>query len=692
MTTMESILFLVLLLVSLFIFFRRVYVLIALISLGKWENRFNNLWQRFKGMLNYGFLQKRVLQKGFGLNHFLLFWGFVFLLLVNMEFVISGVFPKFSLEFMGHAPYLALNFIADIMSAVVVLAVLIALGRRIFFRPNYIEATPEAFLILSTVGALMIAGFGINVTAGGMGLKTLDYMPVSLLLSNIFSPTADSGTVYIFSRIFWWSHAILFLFFLDFIPYSKHLHILASLPNIFFRSLSFVSSAPRMVFDKPSSSFGISKIVDFTWKDFLDFMACTECGRCQAACPANLSGKASSPKELILHGKKNLFTNGTYALTSRPLDTIGRIPDTMDLPVPLIGKEKESIAESSIWECTTCGACLDQCPVFIEHPTKLIGMRRHLVMEKVQFPEELGPFFENIEQRSNPWGIAPTERGKWSQNLGVPRYSENEKPEYLLFTGCLGAYDSRARKVSSALAEILNNASLSFGILGSEEKCCGDSMRRLGNEYMFDKIARENVTLFKKMGIGKVITICPHCYNTLKNDYKDYGAEFEVFHHSQVLHEIFNQGLFRSNNKFRGERIVFHDSCYLGRYNNIYDEPRSVIQGMAGKAPMEMEKNRHNSFCCGAGGGRMWLEENADTRVNRERTRQALRENPTIVATSCPFCITMFEDGLKDENKQGTVKVMDVGELFYEGTVVKDVPETEMERIQQTNQRRAANE
>ena len=245
------------------------------------------------------------------------------------------------------------------------------------------------------------------------------------------------------------------------------------------------------------------------------------------------------------------------------------------------------------------------------------------------------------------------------------------------------------KAISSAVVQILRSAALSFGIFGAEEKCCGDAMRRLGNEYIFDKIAKDNVSLFKKLSVKKVITTCPHCYNTLKNDYKDYGADFEVFHHTEILQEIMKKGIFKSNYRLRGERIVIHDSCYLGRYNNIYEEPRHIIKELTGRAPMEMDYKRQDSFCCGAGGGRMWLEENADTRVNRVRTRQALQKNPTIVATSCPYCITMFEDGLKDEDKEGAIKVMDIGELFHEGTVVLDIPEKETE---QTNQRRAANE
>ncbi len=688
MTTIESAFFAVLLAVSLIIFFRRVYTLLAFMFLGRWEDRFDRLWQRFKGMLTYGFLQRRVVQRPFGVNHFFLFWGFIVLFLINMEFVISGVFPRFSLDFIGDIPYQALNFLADIMSAVVLLAVVMALVRRSFFKPSYIEATTEAYLILSTVGMLMIAYFGMNVTAAGLNMKSLDYMPVSLMISGLFLHKADPSILFTLSKVFWWSHALFFLFFLDFIPYSKHLHILTSLPNCFFRNLSFGSSLPKIVFGR-NASFGVSKITQYTWKDLLDFMACTECGRCQSLCPAGIAGKALNPKEVILHSKKNLFENGSRILASRPFDTIGRTQERWGNETPLIGEGDACITMDSIWDCTTCGACVEHCPVLIEHFPKIVGMRRHLVMERVEFPEELVPFFENMEQRSNPWGIAPTERGKWAQNLGIPHFSADEGHEYLLYVGCLGSYDSRTKKVISSFVEILSKAALSYGILGAEEMCCGDAMRRLGNEYVFDKMAARNVSLFKKLGVKKIITICPHCFNTLKNDYRDYGADYEVFHHTQIIQEMFAKGLFKTNNRLRGERIVFHDSCYLGRYNNIYDEPRSVIESAAGEAPLEMNNKGKSSFCCGAGGGRMWLEEDAETRVNRVRTKQALEKNPTIIATCCPFCITMFEDGLKEEDMQENIKVKDVGEIFQEGMVALSAADT---LYPNKGQRRAVNE
>jgi Fe-S oxidoreductase len=535
---------------------------------------------------------------------------------------------------------------------------------------------------------LMTAYFGMNVSAAGMGAKSLRYLPVSLAISSFVPEGVSPNTFFMLQRVFWWAHALVFLFFLDFIPYSKHLHILASLPNCFFRSLSFVTSMPKMLF-QANSSFGVSKVTQFSWKGLMDFLACTECGRCQSVCPANAVGKELNPKEVVHQGKMNLFENGRGILASRPADTLGRVSEATNVGVPMIGNGDASVSPDAVWQCTTCGACMDICPVFIEHAPKLIEMRRHLVMEKVDFPSELTSFFENIEQRSNPWGLAPGDRAKWAQNLNIPHFSKTEGHEYLLYTGCLGAYDSRAKKVALSVAEVLQSAGISFGILGAEEMCCGDAMRRLGNEYIFDRMARQNVSLFKKAGVNKIITTCPHCYNTLKNDYRDYGADFEVLHHTEILDEVFNKGLFKSNGKFKNERIVIHDSCYLARYNNMVEEPRSLIKGVAGARPIEMENNGRDGFCCGAGGGRMWLEEEADARVNRERTRQALKENPTIVATCCPFCITMFEDGLKEVEVAGAVRVMDVGELFHEGMVSLTARNTETD---QAGQRKVINE
>jgi Fe-S oxidoreductase len=307
-----------------------------------------------------------------------------------------------------------------------------------------------------------------------------------------------------------------------------------------------------------------------------------------------------------------------------------------------------------------------KCPVFIEHVPKIISMRQHLVMEKAQFSEELIAFFENSEQRFNPWGIAPTDRAKWAQDLDITIMSEGEEVEYLFYVGCAGAFDSRNRQVTTALTSILNTANLSWGILGTEEKCCGDSQRRLGNEYVFDQLVRDNIEIFNKYGIKKIITYCPHCFSTLKNDYKQFGVNFEVIHHTQLIHSLLKQGKIKLQGSTNG-KTVLHDSCYLGRYNQIYNEPREILKAASqGTAPLEMKRCGQESFCCGAGGGRMWMEELIGKRIYLERTQEALKINPATIAVACPYCMTMFEDGIKDEKAQDQVKVKDIAEIVAE--------------------------
>ena len=665
MSKIESLVFTIVLVCALCFFLRNVYRLFAMVCLGRWENRFDHLWSRFKGMLLYAFAQLRVVSEKFGINHFLLFWGFMVLLLVNAQFLIAGVFPLFSFAFLGTIPYGILLFMADIMSLVVLASVVTSVIRRVFFRPPHIEPTLDAFFILFLVASLMLAYFGLHACEIGMGEGDMvSWMPLSHTFSNLLS-NAQPETINLLSRIFWWIHALILLFFLNYLPYSKHLHILTAIPNCFFRSFSFVTTVPRMVF-KRGLTFGISKVVQFSWKDLFDFLSCTECGRCQAACPAHNTDKPLNPRQVIHEGKLNLLANGKVILSSRPADTLASAPENASMVVPLINGRDESVSTDAIWACTTCGACMVKCPVFIEHVPKLIEMRRHLVMEKAQFSEELITFFENSEQRFNPWGIAPTDRAKWAQELDAKILADGAEVEYLFYVGCAGAFDSRNRQVTVALTRILNVAQLSWGILGTEEKCCGDSLRRLGNEYVFDQLARDNIELFKKYDIKKIITYCPHCFSTLKNDYKQFGADFEVIHHTQLIQTLLKQGKITLKGSDVG-RTVIHDSCYLGRYNEIYREPREILKAASkGNAPLEMKRCGQESFCCGAGGGRMWMEELIGKRIYLERTQEALKTNPSTIVVACPYCMTMFEDGVKDEKVQDKVKVKDIAEIVVE--------------------------
>ena len=532
------------------------------------------------------------------------------------------------------------------------------------FRPAHIDPTLDAFIILGLIAALMIAYFGLNACEIRLGerMDEAPWMPVSRLLSQLAAPYTPAQ-LHVAARVFWWIHALVLLFFLVYLPRGKHLHIITAIPNCFFRSLSFVTTVPRLVFQK-GRTFGVSKVFQFTWKDLLDFYACTECGRCQAQCPAHNTGKALNPKQVIRTGKMNLLTNGSWLLAGRS-DSLAPAKDDAPTIWPLIGNGEGSVSTDAIWACTTCGACMNACPVYIEHVPKLIGLRRHLVMEKAQFPPELINLFENTEQRFNPWGIAPSERAKWAQGQEIKVLTEDVKVEYLFFVGCSGAFDSRSRKTTQALAKIFTKAGLSWGILGSQEKCCGDPLRRLGNEYVFDQLARENVELFHKHGIRHIITFCPHCFSTLKNDYAQFGGDFQVSHHTQIVAELIRQGRIKLAGR-REEPIVFHDSCYLGRYNGVYQEPRQVLAAATGRPPLEMPRRLDRSFCCGAGGGRMWMDEDVGQATYLERTREALALKPATICVACPYCMTMFEDGLRDENAVGKVQVKDVAEIVLE--------------------------
>ncbi len=664
MTVIESIIFTLVFIAALYIFFKRVFRLFAMVMLGRDEQRFDRLLKRVKALLLYGFGQKRVVEEPFGVNHFFLFWGFILLqLFVNSEFVIAGIFPRFTLAFLGDILYPALLFIADVTSLLVLVVVIIAAVRRLFFKPPNIDRSPEAFLILGLVFLLMIAYFGLHVSSAASG-HAAEYRPVSRMFSAFFMGSGTAATWQVVGRVSWWVHALVLLLFLVYIPYSKHLHILTALINCFLRRFDFPRSLSALQFRR-GERFGVSRVTHFTWKDLLDFFSCTECGRCADACPATNTGKVLNPKGVILEGKANLLENGNVILAERGGDTIAAADERAPVSFPLIGTDKRiSIAPQAIWDCTTCGACVQKCPVFIEQFPKLLSMRRHLVMEVADFPPELITLFQHLEQRSNPYGIAPAERGRWASELKIPLLSEQPDAEYLFFIGCVASFTARMRGVVTAISSILRAASVSFAVLGKEELCCGDPLRRLGNEYVFDRFARANVELFRKHGVRKILTLCPHCYSTFKNDYRDFDAGFDVVHHTQLFTALLKEGRLTLPKLAGEKRIVIHDSCYLGRYNDVYDEPRELIRHATGALPLEMDANRQESFCCGAGGGRMWMEESSGTRINVNRTRQALKCAPHVIATSCPYCLTMFEDGVKDVMTEERIDVLDIAELL----------------------------
>ncbi|ABB32481.1 electron transfer flavoprotein-associated cytochrome b and CCG domain pair iron-sulfur cluster-binding oxidoreductase [Geobacter metallireducens GS-15] len=645
--------FIPLLLVSLGIFAWGCWRRLSLVAVGTGEDRFDNPGRRMVEMLRYAFGQKRVVARPFGINHAVIFWSFLVLLIANGEFLLDGVFPAVALDKLPAGIYHPLMLLLDIVSLLALVAVCVAAVRRVA-SPPYPEArTVEAFVILGLIAILMLAYFGLHGAEIALGNgAAARFMPVSSVVAGLLQASPLAFSLQSAAWFCWWAHAVALLLFMAYLPNSKHLHILTAIPNCFFRRLEQPNTQPREEF-AVGKKFGVARVDRFSWKDLLDSLSCTECGRCQNACPAGITGKPLNPRGIIHEIKVNLLGNGHH------------LKNGLKPELPLIGEGGGSCPEGAIWSCTTCGACMEACPVFIEHVPKIVQMRRHLVEEDVRFPEELLNLFENMEGRSNPWGIAPTERTKWTVTLDVKPY-EAGKTEYLFYVGCAGSFDSRNKHVTVALAQLLDRAGVSWGVLGKDEKCCGDGVRRLGNEYLFDKMAKENVELFKQKGITKVVTQCPHCFSTLKNDYRQYGLELEVIHHAELLRDLVKEGRLKLDTAAALGATVFHDSCYLGRHNDVYDAPRDVIRAATGSAPADMERNRNNAFCCGAGGGRMWMEEHTGKRINLERVEEALRQKPDTICVSCPYCMTMFEDGLKDV-KAENVRVRDVAEVLAEG-------------------------
>jgi len=653
---MQQMIFAGVLLASLAAFAYSCYRRLPLVAVGTGDMRLDQPLRRFTQTLIYAFGQKRVLKRPFGVNHGVLFWAFLVLAVANLEFIVSGIFPQISLAQLPLPVQSVALLLFDLCSLATLVAVSLAAVRRVVNPPYEGSRTFEAFFILSMIATLMLAYLGLHGAEIALGRASASAAaPVSTLAASLLGH-APLALLALLPGIFWWIHALALLAFLNFLPYSKHMHILTAIPNVFLKSLNGTNAQPREEFVE-GNSFGAQSVDRLSWKDLLDAFSCTECGRCQQVCPAACTGKQLNPRLLIHAIKENLLKNGAVL----------RKGSSMPKVAPLIGAGEEGAnSENALWSCTSCGACMQACPVFIEHLPKIVKMRRHLVQMEAKFPEELLNLFENMEQRSNPWGMAPAERSKWSSQLTLNPYRAGET-EYLLFVGCSGAFDARNKQVTVALTRVLDAAGVSYGILGKEELCCGESVRRLGNEYLFEMMAKQSVKLFQDKGVTKVITQCPHCFNTLKNDYRQYGLELEVVHHSELINELLASGKLSLNAKAADlGRTVFHDSCYLGRHNGVFEAPREVIRRATGNAVIELDRKREEAFCCGAGGGRMWMEEHEGTPINRSRVREALGQKPATICVSCPFCMTMFEDGLKDVSGNKT-QVKDLAEVVAAG-------------------------
>lgn len=638
------------------VFIRRIFLIYRLVNLGKGDLGLDRLPGRVADVLIKGFGQKLVIREPSGWFHFFIFWGFWILTFGTTEGLIRGLFPgHFTFGFLGPI-YWVMNTFQDLIGAIVMFALAMALYRRFVIKPKRLEGPLshqlDAVFIIGLIGLLISAFYGMSVLVYRPG-----FMPVTGLLRTVFAggeavnSIAEAGTMFV---VFEWIHNFVVLGFLMYIPYSKHLHVVTALPNLFFREEHNKGRINKLdLEDDTAESFGVITIRDFTAKELLDTMACTECGRCQENCPAYNTGKPLSPKKVVLAIKDHIFEVGPAMLKD---------PEA----APAKSLFGDVIEQDVLWACTSCRACEEVCPVEIAPMTKLLEIRQARVLMEGDFPEEAQAALRNIEGQSNPWNLAHSERGDWCKDLEVTTMAEKSDVEYLYYVGCAGSYDQRYIKVSRALVKILNHAGVSYSILGSEEMCTGDSAKRIGNEFLAQMMVQANVETFNNYGVKKVITSCPHCMNTIKNEFPDFQGEYEVINHTDLIQELIKDGKIKPDisKLANSDQIVYHDSCYLGRYNDIFDSPRNVLEAAAGPGKLvEMERNKEKSFCCGAGGGRMWMEETIGTSVNGNRAKEALDTGAKTIATACPSCMTMLTDGVKAQNKIDEVDVRDIAEI-----------------------------
>ncbi len=667
-------------------FFYKVVTLARYVLLGKPENRFDRIGTRAWRMIRNAIFQLANFKrpKGdilyAGIMHFLIFWGFMILLAGEIEILAGGLVPGFTFQFLGYPLYNIFIFSQDFMATMVLLAIVMSLARRFIEHPAKLNYHFGSYLILGLITGLMLTLFVMNVSNGvnpdepvSHAVNWMLFAGTYIKLFHVTHPL--SGVTY---QVIWWAHVLMLMFFLDFIPNSKHLHLLGAIPNNFFVNLSekTMQLQPINFEAEGVETFGVSKFEELTWKQLLDGAACTECGRCTADCPAWNTGKPLSPREIILNIKENMKANGPKILKLKQGE---KLPDDQRSALladeaegekriarrkesPTIHETAVSISPQELWACTTCGACQEICPVENEHIRDIVDMRRYLVMTESKMPQELSATFRNNDTNGNPWGLGSDARMEWAEGLGVKTMAENPDAEILYWVGCAGAYDDRNKKIAIAFVKLLQKANVNFAVLGTEETCCGDWVRRAGNEYAFQALAKQNIETLNRYKVKKIVTACPHGYYTLKHDYPEFGGTYEVIHHSQFIQQLIKEGRLKPV-KAMEKTVTYHDSCYLGRHNNIYAAPREAVSAVPQVRMVEMKRSHANSFCCGAGGARMWLEEKEGDRINRVRTAEALSVNPDVIATACPFCMTMIDDGVKDKGVEDNVKVLDIAEI-----------------------------
>jgi Fe-S oxidoreductase len=638
------------------LFAGRARLLAGLLRMGKPSgiDRADDVPQRVRQEAVVVLAQRKLLQRLLpGLMHAFIFWGFIVLLPTIVMAMIAIVDRDSTLPWLGGQGWFAL--LVDVFTVLVLVGVATGLWIRKVVRPQRFAGSHlgEADLILAWIAGIVTTLLLWHATRIALGLAEYDpaWSPVANAVSGLFG---DGTVTKVLERVFVWSHVLLILGFLAYLPHSKHLHILTAAVNVYFgRTRNRGRLEPlRFAEDVPEEEmrFGLGTVEDLSWKQMMDAMSCTECGRCQDACPAYATGKVLSPKLVVMGVRDHLFEEGPKALAAR------REGEPYDGP-PVA---ETSVPEEMVWDCVTCGACVRECPVNIEHIDHILDLRRHLVMVESRFPAEAEPMLRDVERQGNPWGRPQSDRAAWAAELGVRVLEPGDPaPEVLYWVGCAASFDERARLAAESTAKLLTAAGVDFAILGPRESCTGDPARRMGNEYVFQAYAEQNVETLNEAGVRKIVASCPHCFNTLGSEYADFGGEYEVVHHTELLAELVREG--RLTPAAGDQTITYHDSCYLARHNDVRMQPRELAAAV-GK-PIEMERSGERTFCCGAGGAHMWMEERGRP-INEERVREAAETGAETLAVACPFCTVMLDDGVRSSGKD--MRVVDLATLLSE--------------------------
>ena len=649
------------------LFAQRLYFLFRLMRLGKQENRFDRIGQRIICMLSVTFSQwctlKSVSRKDLaGIGHAFMFWGFG--LFVVGYFIFIGLWGGFglSIPFVGSAFERVYLSILDMAALLIIVAVIGAVIKRYITKPERLERKEgiKDKIILALLFTIMISLMVLYYCMEGFRYAayniTVSWPPIGGALASFLTSTGIApATLLVTYKAIWWLNYVILLGVLVYAPHSKHLHPLFSPVNVLFKALG-----PKMVLEpiplEEQETFGVSKIQDFTWKQLLDLYACTWCGRCHANCPAQLSGKSLSPREVILNLKEHLLEAGPGLLAGKAEASSESRAKTM------IG---DVVTEEEIWACTTCGACQELCPVNVEHIRKIIDLRRNLVLAQSKMPESAQLMLRNMQSRGHPWaGVQSLRlRGDWTSGLDLKILAEGDNADTLFWVGCTGALVERNVEATLSMTRVLKAAGVDFGVLGDAETCCGDPARRAGYEFQFQIMAEQNIEIFKSHNIKEIITSCPHCYNTIKNEYPRYGGDFKVVHYTQLIADLIRQGKLKLTNEL-SSILTYHDPCYLGRYNSVYLEPRRILQAIPKTKLEEMERSRNKGFCCGGGGGLMWIEEQpGTTKINQMRIEDVLKTGAETVVTACPYCLQMFEESIEHKDIKDSLKARDLIEL-----------------------------